>query len=67
MDVNGLSEFKLTEIDWELLQSIGMVLQVSFCSDHIVAFSTRFSGSSQSPARNVRRIDACVIERCRDL
>jgi hypothetical protein len=29
MEVNGVSDLKLTELDWELLQSIGIVLQVT--------------------------------------
>ena len=53
MDVNGLSDFKLTDLDWELLQAIGMVLQVSFHPGSYVSSSTRFSGSSQSPTGHV--------------
>ena len=42
MDVNGLSDFKLTDLDWELLQAIGMVLQVSFHPDPYVTSLTHF-------------------------
>jgi hypothetical protein len=53
MDVDDLSEFKLTDLDWELLQAIGMVLQVSCLPDPYVASSTYFSGSSPSPTDHV--------------
>jgi hypothetical protein len=53
MEVHELSDFKLTDIDWELLQSIGMVLLVSFRADLYVTLSTCFSGSSQRPTSHV--------------
>jgi hypothetical protein len=53
MGVNGLSGFKLTDLDWELLQALGVVLQVSFHPDPYVASSSHFSGSSQSPTSHV--------------
>jgi hypothetical protein len=64
MGVNKLSDFKLTDLDWELLQAIGTVLQVSFHSDPYVASSTRYSDSSQSPTRHVGWINAGAIK-CR--
>ena len=42
MDVNGLSDFKLTDLDWELLQGIGAVLEVSFHPDPYGTSSMRF-------------------------
>jgi hypothetical protein len=53
MGIIKLSDFKLTDLDWELLQAIGTVLQVSFHPDPYVTSSTRYSGSSQSPTRHV--------------
>jgi hypothetical protein len=63
MGVNKLLDFKLTDLDWELLQAIGTVLQVSFHPDPYVAFSTCYPGSLQSLTRHVGWINAGAIKR----
>lgn len=57
MHANELSDFKLTELDWEYLEAIGMVILVSFHLDLYAFphFLFRFLTASNSP---------CLLNRC---
>jgi len=46
VNMKTLPDIELTDLDWELLMSIWIVLQVSFHPDPYVAPSIHFSGSS---------------------
>ncbi|KAN0111558.1 hypothetical protein V8E52_008389, partial [Russula decolorans] len=55
MKVHGLTEYKLTDLDWELLDALYAVLAVSFYpnSDSSAVRSTRCTGSSYGSANHV--------------
>jgi hypothetical protein len=66
MKVHGLTEYKLTDLDWELLDALYAVLAVSFYpnSDSSAVRSTRCTGSSYGSANHVGRIDASALRSC---
>ena len=66
MKVHGLTEYKLTNVDWELLDALYAVLAVSFYpdSDSSADRSTRCTGSSYGSTNYVGRIDASTLRSC---
>ena len=65
MKVHGLTEYKLTDTDWELLDTLYAVLAVSYSdSDLSIVGSTRCTGSSYGSASHVSRIDASALRSC---
>jgi hypothetical protein len=66
MKVHGLTEYKLTDLDWEILNALYAVLAISLSpgSDSSAAYSTHCIGSLYGSANHVSRIDASALRSC---
>src|SRR5260221_1036655 len=66
LKAHGLCEYRLTDLDWELLDALYAVLAVSFYpdSDTSDVHSTRCTGASYGSANHVSRIDASALRSC---
>jgi len=65
MKVHGLTEYKLIDLDWELLDALFAILAVSFSdSDSSAVCSTCCIGSSYGLANHVSRINASALRSC---
>ena len=65
MKVHGLTEYKLTDTDWELLNALYAVLAVSYSdSDLSIVGSMGCTGSLYGSASHVSQIDASALRSC---
>jgi len=65
MKVHGLTEYKLIDLDWELLDTLLAILAVSFSdSDSSTVHSTHCIGSSYGSANHVSQINASALRSC---